>query len=266
MPEISTPVSSSVFYRKLGSGPVLALLHGFPESSNIWRNIWYELAKDYTLIIPDFPGSGESVLEKETSIAQMADCVAAILKYEKISKAVVAGHSMGGYIGFAFAAQYPDMIAGLSVVHSTPLPDDEEKKKTRLKSIELILNGGKNAFVRQMIANLFAPSFRVANPDIIETQVALALETEESGLINYMKAMIDRADQRNWLKNTSIPIQWIIGLEDNIIPYKKILDQSAQSGINFVTFYNNCGHMSMLETPEQLTGDLATFTNYCYER
>jgi pimeloyl-ACP methyl ester carboxylesterase len=266
MPEISTAVSSKVSYEKTGSGPVLVLLHGFPESSSLWRNVAPELSKSFTLIMPDFPGSGKSPLEKETSIADMADCVADILKAEGITKAVVAGHSMGGYVAFAFAVKYSDKLAGLSVVHSTPLADDEERKKIRLKAIDVIEKGGKSAFVRQMVTNLFAEDFKQNHPEVVEEQIALAMETDEKALVNYYKAMIGRPDQSFWLQNTSIPIQWIVGMNDNVIPYKKILPQCAISAINFVTFYHNCGHMSMLEMPALPASDLTEFVNYCYRQ
>lgn len=265
MPSIKTNISPGLYYRKMGSGPTLALLHGFPESSDIWRKVWDNLARKYTLIIPDFPGSGESVLQHDTSIPAMAGCVAEILAHEGITKAVIAGHSMGGYIALAFAEQYPDKAAGVSLINSTAAADDEEKKKNRLKTIELIQKGGKSAFIKQMVYNLFAEGFKQSNPDLIEEQVTLAMETDERALINYLRAMMDRKDQRNWLKTTSIPIQWVAGIEDNIIYYKKILEQCAESGINFVTFYNNCGHMAMLEDPDKLIHDLDTFVDHCYE-
>ena len=153
--EVATSVSSQIFYAKMGSGPVLILLHGFPESGSLWRNVRDELSASYMLIIPDFPGSGNSILEKETSISQMADCVKNIMDKEGIDKAVIAGHSMGGYVAFAFATSYPENVAGLSLVHSTPEADDDEKKQTRLKIIEIIRKGGKTAFISQMVPNLF---------------------------------------------------------------------------------------------------------------
>src|SRR5579872_6903916 len=176
MSEISTPVSSRVSYVKIGSGPTVVLLHGFPESHTLWRNICNELAAENTVIMPDFPGSGSSVLEQDTSISQMADCVITILDNEKIEKAVIAGHSMGGYVGFALAAAHPLRLAGMSLVHSIPAADDEEKKKTRWRSIDIILKGGKEAFIRQMVPNLFSESFRQSNPQVVEEQVLLTLQ------------------------------------------------------------------------------------------
>ncbi|MCW3124103.1 MAG: alpha/beta hydrolase, partial [Flavipsychrobacter sp.] len=60
------------------------------------------------------------------------------------------------------------------------------------------------------------------------------------------------------------PIQWICGLDDNVIPCKKILNKCYKAAINFVSFYTDCGHMSMLEAPERLNAALGAFASYCY--
>ena len=263
MPEISTPVSSRVFYRKVGSGPVIVLLHGFPLSGLLWKNVWEELSRSYTVIVPDFPGSGNSLLEKETSIADMAECVHAIMEHERIGKAVIAGHSMGGYVAFAFAGMYPEKVMGLSLVHSIPLADDEEKVKTRLKSIALIQKGGKETFISQMIPNLFSASFKLSNPLTVKEQVDEAMKTDEAGMVNFYQAMIGRKDTTYVLDKATFPVQWIIGSDDNVIYFKKILEQCYKSNINFVTFYHNCGHMSMIEAPERLISDFRIFIDQC---
>ena len=45
----------------------------------------------------------------------MAEAVHAVLKSERLRKVVIIGHSMGGYVGLAFAEKYPDMMKGLSL-------------------------------------------------------------------------------------------------------------------------------------------------------
>ena len=264
MPEISTAVSSSVFYRKMGTGPAVVLLHGFPESGTLWQNVWDELGRSYTVIIPDFPGSGNSVLEKETSIEDMAACVKAIMDNERIDSAVIAGHSMGGYVAFAFAALYPDMVNGLSLVHSIPEADDAEKIKIRLKSIELIRKGAKSTFLSHMIPNLFSTTFRESQPLAVKMQIDEAMKMGDNGLVNFYNAMISRSDRSNLLKTATYPLQWIIGIDDNIMPYKKVLEHSYKSDVSFVSIYPDCGHMSMIETPEKLIGDFKSFIHYSY--
>ena len=264
MPEIKTSVSSRVYYQKMGAGPVLVLLHGFPESGTLWQKIWHELCASFTLIVPDFPGSGNSLFERNTSIADMAACVKAILDDEHVEQAVIAGHSMGGYVAFAFAALYPRWVAGLSLVHSTPVADDEEKKKTRQKAIELIRNGAKNAFISQMVPNLFSADFKQTNPIAVKQQVDEAVKMDDNSLINFYEAMIARTDHTFVLENARYPIQWIVGLDDNVIYYKKILEQCNKSNINFVSFYRDCGHMSMVELPQKMSFYIREFENYCY--
>ncbi len=264
MPEISTPVCKGLFYRKMGNGPVLILIHGFPSDGTVWSQIQQELSESFTLLIPDLPGSGSSHLEGIADIGYMTDCIKALMGAEGIKKAVIAGHSMGGYVGCEFAVRYPDLVAGLSLIHSVPVADDEEKKNLRLKSIELIRKGGKSTFIRQLIPNLFSNNFKQTNPAVVESQVKLALELDDKSLINFYYAMIGRRDNRSALIDSGFPIQWIIGMDDNVIFYKKILELCYKSQINFVTFKNNCGHMSMLETPASLITDLKEFTEYCF--
>ena len=255
--------AAPLYYRKMGFGPAVILLHGFPESGILWKNIWDELSVSSTLIIPDLPGSGSSKLEAETSIDQMAGYLKTIMDIEGIDKAVIAGHSMGGYVALAFADKYPGSVSGLSLVHSTPLADDEEKKKIRLKSIELIRKGAKNAFISQMVPNLFSEAFKQSDPEVVKQQVEQAMKMEDNSIVNFYNAMMQRADHTIMLQKAVFPVQWIAGINDNLISYKKILEQCYRSGINFVSFYNNCGHMSMFEAPEQLINDLREFIYYC---
>ena len=265
MPEINTAVSSSLFYTRQGSGPCIILVHGFPESGSLWHKISEELSAAFTVVIPDMPGSGNSRLDRDTDVADMAACIIAIMDAENIAKAVIAGHSMGGYIGFEFAARYPARLAGLSLVHSIPVADDEEKKKSRQKSIDLLGNGGKVSFIRQLIPNLFSAPFKQSHMQFVEEETDKAMVMNEASLINFTRAMMNRNDNSNALLTASFPVQWIIGKDDNVINFKKIVPYCYKSRINFVSFYNNCGHMSMMEAPDQLSSDLKLFTGYCYE-
>jgi pimeloyl-ACP methyl ester carboxylesterase len=258
--------TTDLFYEKTGSGPHLMLLHGFPASGILWRNICDQLGKSFTVIIPDLPGSGNGELSKETNISGMAEMVYAIIQKEKISKIVIAGHSMGGYVALAFARRYPEKLAGLSLVHSTTDADDEEKKKARRQAITLIQKGAKKAFIAQMVPNLFSAAFSASNPLVIKQQTEQSLELNDESIINFYSAMLARPDSNDLLPEAVFPFQWIGGLDDTIIPYKKILGKCHIAAVNFVTFYNNCGHMSMLETPERLIKDLNEFVTYCHYR
>ncbi len=266
--EIHTSQFPTLTYRLMGDGPALVLIHGFPASSILWQIIWPALMKHYTLIIPDLPGAGGSRFSGEgVSVEDMAESVNQILIDCKIDKAVIASHSMGGYTALAFADMYPGKVKGLSLVHSFAGADTEEKKETRRKSIALMhKEKGKEAFIRQMIPNLFSDEFKTRHPDVLENEAEKGLQLEVKALISFYTAMINRPDRTKVLKDAGFPVQFVIGKEDKAIPIDVAAQQSTLSNRTFVEVYTNCAHMSMLENPEQLTHDLKEFTEFCYRR
>ena len=254
----------AMHYRRVGTGPAMVLLHGFPDNGSVWNDIAATLAADYTLYIPDLPGAGSSPLTQPASLAQMAVAVRHMLIAGGVARAVVVGHSMGGYVALAFARLYPQVVAGLSMVHSTPAADDDEKKAARTKVIDLILKGGKATFIRQMTANLFAPQFRAAHPDVVAAKEKLGMQLTDDGLINFYRAMIGRDDNTAVVTDAPFPLQWIAGAEDAIVNYMKTLNLCHYSNVNFVTLYSECGHISMIENPAKLVADLSNFGHYCF--
>lgn len=264
MTRIRTSGGAALSYRKEGQGAAIVLIHGFPENGGLWKQVWPILSTKFTVIVPDLPGTGDSELLAETTMESMAACISEILKHEDISKAVVVGHSMGGYVALAFAERFGDMVAGLSLVHSIASADNEEKKETRRKSIALIRKGGKEPFIKQMIPNLFSSAFKEAHGSVMEEQVKRGMELEADSMIAFYEAMIARPDRTDILKNATFPVQFVLGEDDTLIPSNVGLEQSRLSSRNFVSLHSNTGHMSMMETPERLSKDLMDFVDYCY--
>src|SRR5687768_5816833 len=97
-----------IFYRTHGKGDPVVLIHGFAEDATIFSNQVSFLETKYLLIVPDLPGSGQSAFnESINSIEGYAEAILAVLDAEKILKATVIGHSMGGYITLAIAENFP---------------------------------------------------------------------------------------------------------------------------------------------------------------
>ena len=65
MISIQTRDFPKLVYRKSGKGPVIMLLHGFPENGEMWNSVCESLADKYTVIVPDIPGSGDSSFKGE---------------------------------------------------------------------------------------------------------------------------------------------------------------------------------------------------------
>lgn len=267
MPILHSETFPGLAYRKDGQGPAIVLIHGFPASGDLWKHIWPVLSSSYTLIVPDLPGAGSSKLpNKDMSTEVLAASINEILEQEGISEVIIVGHSMGGYAALAFAELYGSKLKGISLVHSVAAADNEEKKETRRKSVALIRKGGKETFIKQMIPNLFSPSFKATHASVMEEQVQSGLELAAESMIAYYNAMMSRPDRSEILEKAAYPVQFIIGKDDSVIPSDAALKQGKLANITFVSLYEHTGHMSMIENMGRLAADLGEFAQYCYKR
>ncbi len=87
------------------------LVHGFAEDGRIWDEQLKFLQNNFTVIIPDLPGSGLSEYNPDLqTIEDFAGIIRLIADVEEIDRFTLIGHSMGGYISLAFAEQYPENL------------------------------------------------------------------------------------------------------------------------------------------------------------
>ncbi len=264
----------NIFYRSGGKGKAVVLLHGFGEDGSIWDNVT-ELEKNFHLIIPDLPGSGNSEMltGENISIDNYADLIKEIITKEflKVSPvgqvpiaigiegAVIIGHSMGGYIALAFAEKYPNLLNGLGIFHSSALADDDEKIKTRHKAIEFIQTNGAEAFLKTSIPNLFGEKFKKEHADQIDVMIKKGESFTPSALIQYYNAMINRPDRTEVLKTFRHPVLFIAGEEDNAVPLQAVLQQCHLPATSYLTILPAAGHMGMLEEKDKCREALQTF-------
>jgi pimeloyl-ACP methyl ester carboxylesterase len=98
-------------YLIAGKGDPVILMHGYAETSRMWRPLMVQLARSRTVIAPDLRGFGSSSkpatgYEKKT-MAQDVHALATSLGYRRAS---IAGHDIGLMVAYAYAAQYPDEV------------------------------------------------------------------------------------------------------------------------------------------------------------
>jgi pimeloyl-ACP methyl ester carboxylesterase len=95
-------------YLTAGHGPTLILLHGYTQTSHMWRPIIPPLAEKFTVIAPDLPGIGDSAIPKDgLDMKTAAIRIHALAKSLGIEKARVVGHDIGLMVAYAYAAQFP---------------------------------------------------------------------------------------------------------------------------------------------------------------
>ncbi len=104
----------NVFYREAGpdSGPVVLLLHGFPSSSRMFRDLIPRLSDAYRVIAPDYPAFGHSAVPGRSAFGytfdHLADVVDGLLEQLGIGKFAIYVMDFGAAVGFQLALRHPD--------------------------------------------------------------------------------------------------------------------------------------------------------------
>jgi pimeloyl-ACP methyl ester carboxylesterase len=101
-------------YLTAGHGPALVLLHGYAETSRMWRPLMPRLAAHFTVIAPDLPGIGDSDIPKDgLDMTRAASRIHALVNGLGIKNAAVVGHDIGLMVAYAYAAQFPSEVEKL---------------------------------------------------------------------------------------------------------------------------------------------------------
>lgn len=238
-----------IYYRVTGNGRPVLLVHGFGEDGEVWNNQVSYLKENFQLIAPDLPGSGLSEMIPDMSMEGMAELLVDILETEKTGPCPVIGHSMGGYITLALAEKYPQWVSAFGLFHSSAFADSEEKKATRRKGISFIEEHGAFSFLETATPNLFGKATKEKNPGLIEQQVNSLHNFSAPALVTYYEAMIARPDRTEVLRKTTVPVLFIMGIDDVAVPVEDGLKQCHLPEKSYIHILRQSGHMGMLEEP-----------------
>lgn len=100
-----------IHYVTSGKGPLVVLLHGFPDYWYTWRDQIPALAKHYQVVAIDLRGYNKSDQPQDVAnyaVEKLVGDVEAVIKHFKCDKAVIVGHDWGGFIAWTFAMTHPD--------------------------------------------------------------------------------------------------------------------------------------------------------------
>src|ERR1700688_2091543 len=112
-------------YSMGGHGPAVVLLHGFAETSRMWKPILPALGEKFTVIAPDLPGIGDSSIPANgINMKAAAISIHSLVRSLGIEKARVVGHDIGLMVAYAYAAQFPAEVEKLAVMDAV-LPGGE---------------------------------------------------------------------------------------------------------------------------------------------
>ncbi len=249
-------------YEDTGLGLPVVLLHGYPFNRSLWTEQVSALSNSYRVITPDLRGLGESeATPGAATMNRMAQDVAALLDHLEISRVVVGGLSMGGYVALAFYKEFRSRVRALVLADTRPQADTEDGKQTRFQQAEKALAAGMAGIADSMLPKLLTPETVSKHPEIVKRVRDMMLKTKPEGAAGALLGMAEREDQTPLLAQITCPTLILVGREDPITPPADSEKMHREIAGSRLVVIDNASHVSNLERTEQFNDELVRFLN-----
>lgn len=255
----------NLYYTDIGKerSPPVVLIHGFPFSSEMWNGQTQMLQasqENLRIVTYDLRGHGQSdVGDGQYSIELFVDDLIALLDHLKITKTILCGFSMGGYIALRAIERNPDRFRALVLCDTMSAADSNEAKIKRANSIKLVKKQGVGRFAEGFLKAVFAPKTFETQPEIIDEISRIVLSNSPAGICGALLAMAGRTDTTEALSRINIPTLILVGEHDAVTPpnaAKNMQDRIPNSKLQLI---KNAAHMSNLENPKVFNEQLIKF-------
>jgi pimeloyl-ACP methyl ester carboxylesterase len=262
---------TTLAYRELGSGPPVLLLHGWPTSSYLWRNVMPALSEHNRVLALDLPGFGASDKPADAPydfafFERAIDGFLAALDVDPAEPVGLAGHDLGGPIAAHWMLSRPGRVSRLALLNtllypevseavvefivglSTPGPREERTSDEGLTDIMRLGVTDPSLITDELMSAVLAP-FDTATTRETLARAGIGLTL---GGLEEIKAGLGGID---------VPVRVVYGEDDQLLPdvAETMTRLAADVPHTEVTALPRCGHFLQEEAPEEVAKLLAAF-------
>ncbi len=256
---IITTRLGTVGFDEVGAGTPVLLLHGFPLDRTLWSPQLAAPALGARLIAPDLPGFGESARIAVPSLDEWADWCMAFCDALALTRVVVAGLSMGGYLAFSLWRRHPERISALVLADTRAGADSDEGRAKRLAMQEMARAKGVDAVADAMITGMVGKTTRETRPKVVAFLDEMMRGASVDGVSDALDAMRTRADSTATLATITVPTLIICGAEDALTPVKESEAMHLAIPDSQLGVIPGAGHASNIEHPAAFNALLSGF-------
>ncbi len=200
-------------YTLEGSGPPLILVHGIGAARNTWRKALPVLTPHFTVITYDLRGHGASPLpDGPFGLDELVDDLERVRVRCGVESAHIAGHSLGGMIGPAYALKFPDRVKALALLSTAAFrtEDDSAKVMGVVKSMEA---DGIPNILPTLTDRWFTDGFIEQYPEVVENRLKQVIATDADIFLNVFRIYAG-TEMEPWLHKVVAPSLVLTGEND----------------------------------------------------
>jgi len=192
-------------------------------------------------------------------LASFKDMSEAVLR-EAPQNFALAGHSMGGRVALEIYRRAPERVTGIALMNTgagaRPAgPEGEEEERRRRELLQLARSEGMRAMAMKWLPPMMHPT-RMSDHDLVEAIVGMFERKTPEIYEGQMNALLARPDAIPVLSAISCPALLLSGQEDGWSPPIRHQEMAARIPGSRVAVISNCGHMSTMEQPREVTREM----------
>ena len=241
-----------------GAGPPLVLVHGIGAARDAWRFMVPVLKDHFTVISYDLRGHGTSpVPEGEFGLAELVADLERVRERSGFRQVNVAGHSLGGQIGPAYARAHPDRVLKLGLLSTAAFRTDDDSAKVWgvVKAME---DNGIPQVLETLTARWFTDAFIAANPDLVERRLKQVVDTNATVFMNVFRIYAG-VEMGPWLHEVTAPSLVLTGENDGGCNPRlnRLIDEALPD--SELVILPHVKHSILVEAPDEVSGHLIRF-------
>lgn len=262
--------NTQLHYLEAGQGEVVLLIHGFPTSSYLWRDVMPKIAETHRVMAIDLPGYGKSdkPLDASYSLNFYSNIISGFLAALQIDQINLVVHDLGGPIGLLWAVRHPEQVKRLGLLNTLVYSNFSWgvilfSLAIRLPVLKHWLSSPSGIAFAMKIgvhnkARRTREMMKAYQEPFIEKDARKALVKTASNIsIKAFKEIEEKLPQ------FTVPIRIIYGEKDWILPKVKRTMERVQQDLPHanLTSIPDCGHFLQEDKPELLGDLLSDFLN-----
>ena len=200
-------------YSVAGNGPPLILVHGIGAARNTWNKALPLLTQHFTVVTYDLRGHGASPKpEKEFGLDELVADLERIRELCNLDSMHIAGHSLGGMIGPAYAYKYPERVKSLAVLSTAAFRTDEDSTKV-WAVVKAMEDKGIPNVLPTLTDRWFTDAFIKSYPEVVENRLKQVVETDKDVFLNVFRIYAG-TEMQPWLHKVQTPALVLTGEND----------------------------------------------------